>query len=96
MRLLKIILPFFLFTLLSNSIFATVSYEEKESREISYSARKFIGSQDEKYLNKFTKNFGEYISDKAGHIDGDGIIDVMKSVSKKGFGKKVKCGDFDS
>ena len=41
MKSLKLLLPFLFFTLLSNSIFATISYDGKESRQISYSARKY-------------------------------------------------------
>lgn len=40
MRLFKVILPFLLFTIVSNSTFATVSHEGKESRKTSYSVRK--------------------------------------------------------
>jgi hypothetical protein len=41
-RLLKILIPLLLFTLLSNLTFATVTHEGKESKEITYSARKYI------------------------------------------------------
>lgn len=39
-KLLKIILPLLLFTLLSNSTFATVSHEGQELKEMAHSARK--------------------------------------------------------
>jgi hypothetical protein len=43
MKLLKLILPFLLSTLIANTTLATISYEGKESREISYYARKLFG-----------------------------------------------------
>ena len=41
-KVLKLILPFLLLTLLSNSRLVTVPHEGKESKEITYSARKSI------------------------------------------------------
>ncbi len=54
MKLFKIILPFLLFTLFSNSTFATVSHEGKESRKTSYSARK-LGFDKASQLGEFIK-----------------------------------------
>ncbi len=52
MKLLKIILPFLLFTLLSNTTFSTVSHKEKESKEISYSAQK-LGIKPKNLTNAY-------------------------------------------
>lgn len=54
-KILRFILPFLLFTLLSNPTCAIASYEGKESREIAFSARK-LGFNKISQLGEFAKS----------------------------------------
>ena len=67
----KLILPFLLFTLISNPTFATASHEGKDSREIAFSARK-LGLKTKEGIAKLarikqSKNASKGLSGAAKH-----------------------------
>lgn len=83
MKLFKIILPFLLFALISNSTFATVSYEGKESKEISYSAGK-LGLKAKEQVTRFAHFSKRVLGNEVGSVGKiDNIIDSAKSGAVK-------------
>lgn len=86
-KLIKLLLPFLLFTLISNTTFATVSHEGKESKEVSYSARK-LGLQSKEGLAKLTKEFRELVGNQAGNSRlHEPFVDMLENLAKKGYRK---------
>jgi hypothetical protein len=86
-KLIKLILPLLLFTLVSNTTFASVSHEGKESKEISYSARKLGLSKEG--IQRFSKSASHYLKSTEGSFDlgklGEMVGNVGRSIWK---GKK--------
>ena len=83
-KMLRIILPLHLFTLISNTTFATVSNEGKELKEITYSARKLGFSKDG------LSNFISIIKSQTGAISFGG--DVSKVMGKIKYPKLWSLG----
>ena len=79
-----LILSFLLFTLLSNSTFATVSHEGKELKEITHSARKLGLSKEG--IQRFSKSVSDYMKSTEGSLDlgklGEMVGNVGRSIWK--------------
>ena len=93
MKLLKIILPFLLFTIISNTTFATVSHEGKELREITNSARK-LGAKTQQGIKDLAHAFQNVAGNQVGAA-GKSIDDLVKA-SKIFKGKTEQASHFIS
>jgi len=75
-KLLKFILPFLLFTPISNTTFATVSHDGKESKEITHSARK-LGFQTSEGIKGFADLSKRILGNEVGAVG-----DIAKAIRK--------------
>lgn len=80
MKLLKLILPFLLLTLFSNSTFASLSHSEKGLEKTSYSARK-LGKTTKEAISKFANDIKLIAGNQVGAVGG-GVDDLVKAAGK--------------